>query len=147
MNFRRLRDRVTTRRNGLACRLLGFSLMSRERQQLGEIGENLACEELTRRGYAILERRYRRRGGELDIIARDGAAVVFVEVKARSGLDYGAGGESVTFRKRQRMAAIALDYLARHRLTDCPCRFDVVSIEIGRAGSTIELYQNAFDVS
>jgi len=50
---------------------------------LGKTGEDLACEELERRGYAIVTRRYRRRGGEIDIIARDGRTMVFVEVKAR----------------------------------------------------------------
>ncbi len=59
--------------------------MSRARIALGKIGEDLACRELERRGYAIVARRYRRRGGELDIIARDGPTLVFVEVKARTG--------------------------------------------------------------
>src|ERR1700712_1683229 len=95
---------------------------------LGKSGEDLACRELERRGYAILARRYRRRGGELDIVARDGGALVFVEVKTRDGLGFGAGGEAVTGRKRQRMAGIAEDYMVRHRLSGCACRFDVVSI-------------------
>lgn len=71
---------------------------------------------------------------------------MFVEVKARDGRDFGAGGESVTMRKQRRIVDVALDYLARHRLTDRPCRFDVVSIDLGPAGPAIELYQNAFDV-
>jgi putative endonuclease len=120
--------------------------MSRARQELGKSGEDLACEELTRRGYAILARRYRRRGGELDIIARDGQTVVFVEVKTREGCEFGVGAESVTALKRRRMAAVALDYLARNRLTESPCRFDVVSIDMAEGGPRIELYQNAFDV-
>ena len=65
--------------------------MSRSRQTLGKIGEDLACHELERRGYAILARRYRRRGGELDIVARDGETIVFVEVKAREGREFGDG--------------------------------------------------------
>ncbi len=104
--------------------------MSRARQTLGKIGEDLACRELERRGYAIVARRYRRRGGELDIIARDGATLVFVEVKARDGRRFGGAAEAVTGLKRRRMAQLALDYLARHRLTECPCRFDVVSIQL-----------------
>ena len=59
--------------------------MSQARQSLGKTGEDLACRELERRGYAIVARRYRRRGGELDIIARDGQTIVFVEVKTRTG--------------------------------------------------------------
>jgi putative endonuclease len=126
--------------------LLGVFVMSDARQSLGKIGEDLACEELQRRGYAILARRYRRRGGELDIIARDGRTIVFVEVKTREGCEFGAGAEAVTRFKRRRMASVALDYMARNKLVECPCRFDVVSIEMGEAAPRIELYQNAFDV-
>src|SRR5262245_65886879 len=117
--------------------------MSNARQTLGQKGEDLACAELERRGYAIVERRYRRRGGELDIIARDGRTVVFVEVKAREGRDFGQATEAVTARKRRRMTGLALDYLARHRLTECACRFDVVSIHIENGLPAIELVQNA----
>jgi putative endonuclease len=120
--------------------------MSRHRQELGETGENLACRELERRGYAILARRYRVRCGEIDIVARDGDTVVFVEVKTRESLDYGSGGEAVTWRKRQRMAHVAVDYLARAGASTMPCRFDVVSIAYGSSGPAIEVYQNAFDV-
>jgi putative endonuclease len=81
----------------------------------------------------------------LDIIARDGPTVVFVEVKTRESCEFGAGGESVNSRKRRRMADIALDYLARNRLTELPCRFDVMSIDMGNGTPRIELYQNAFD--
>src|SRR5262245_19091537 len=107
--------------------------MSRARQSLGKIGEDLACEELKRRGYAILARRYRKRGGELDIVARDGRTVVFVEVKTRETCEFGAGGESITPVKRRRMTNVALDYMMRNHLVDNACRFDVVSIEFGDA--------------
>src|SRR5262245_51582059 len=119
--------------------------MSNARQPLGKIGEDLACEELQRRGYAILARRFRRRGGELDIVARDGRTIVFVEVKTREGCEFGAGAESVTLIKRRRMASVALDYMARHQLVECPCRFDVVSIDVDGQEPRVELYQNAFD--
>jgi putative endonuclease len=127
--------------------LLGFGSMSQARQSLGKFGEDLACQELERRGYAILARRYRRRGGELDIVARDGQIVVFVEVKTREGCEFGAGAESVTLLKRRRMASVALDYMARHNLVERPCRFDVVSIDMNGQEPRVELYQNAFDVS
>jgi putative endonuclease len=120
--------------------------MTNRRIAFGKAGEDLACGELERRGYAIVARRYRRRGGELDIIARDGETIVFVEVKARERLDYGAGAEAVTALKRRRIAGVALDYLARQRLTGRPCRFDVVSIEMRGENAVIEVYQNAFDV-
>ena len=120
--------------------------MSDARQQLGKSGEDLACRELVRRGYEILVRRYRRRGGEIDIIARDGPTIVFVEVKTRSSRDFGGGGEAVHALKRRRLAAIALDFLARERLTRSPCRFDVVAIDCRQGPPGVELYQNAFDV-
>ena len=69
--------------------LLGIGVMSDARQILGKYGEDLACRELEQRGYVIIERRYRRRGGELDIVARDGDTTVFVEVKARDSHDFG----------------------------------------------------------
>ena len=119
--------------------------MTYARIALGKTGEDLACGELERRGYAILARRYRSRDGELDIIARDGQTLVFVEVKTRDGRQFGEGVEAVTALKRRRITQVALDYVARHGLTDCPCRFDVVSIQLGGSGSTIEVFQSAFD--
>ena len=119
--------------------------MSQHRVSLGKTGEDLACRELERRGYAIVARRYRRRGGELDIIARDGTTMVFVEVKARKGRAFGEASEAVTARKRHRITQLALDYLMRQRLTNCPCRFDVVSIHFDAGVPAIEVFQNAFD--
>src|SRR5216117_2826704 len=106
--------------------LLAARGMSRSRVIFGKTGEDLACRELERRGYAIIARRYRQRGGELDIIARDGRTLVFVEVKARDGRKFGGGAEAVTAMKQRRIARLAMDYIARHRLYDSPCRFDVV---------------------
>jgi putative endonuclease len=129
----------------LAWLLLGFWDMSHHRVSLGKTGEDLACKELERRGYAIVARRYRRRGGELDIIARDGKTMVFVEVKAREGRAFGEASEAVTPQKRLTITRLALDYLMRHRLTNCPCRFDVVSIHFDAGVPAIEVFQNAFD--
>jgi len=125
--------------------LLGSKSMSRARVILGKTGEDLACEELERRGYAIVTRRYRRRGGEIDIIARDGQTMVFVEVKAREGRDFGEPAEAITAFKRRRIAQLAADYIARRRYHDCPCRFDVVSIRFDAGRPEIEIFQNAFD--
>ena len=121
--------------------------MSRARVTFGKIGEDLACHELERRGYAILARRYRRRSGEVDIVARDGPTIVFVEVKARGGRAFGEAAESVTAIKRRRIVQLALDYLVHHRLTDRPCRFDVVSIHREGDRVSVEVYQNAFDAA
>ena len=119
--------------------------VSSHRVSLGKTGEELACKELERRGYAIVARRYRRRRGELDIIARDGPTLVFVEVKARQGHTFGKAAEAVTTTKRRRIARLAVDYLARHRLSGCPVRFDVVSIQFDSEPPVIEVIQNAFD--
>ena len=121
--------------------------MTHARIALGKSGEDLACEELERRGYAIIARRYRRRGGELDIIARDGQTMVFVEVKAREGRAFGEACEAVTANKRRTITRLALDYLMRHRLTECACRFDVVSIHFDSGKPVIDVYQNAFDAT
>ena len=121
--------------------------MTHARIALGNAGEDLACAELERRGYAIIARRYRRRGGELDIIARDGQTIVFVEVKAREGRAFGEACEAVTANKRRTITRLALDYLVRHRLTECACRFDVVSIHFESETPLIDVYQNAFDAT
>lgn len=132
-------------RRRVARGLLRFSGMTRARIELGKNGEDLACLELERRGYAILARRYRRRGGELDIIARDGLTLVFVEVKTRAGRDFGDGTEAVTTLKRRRITRLALDYMTRHHIPECPCRFDVVSIRFESGEPIVEVFQNAFD--
>src|SRR5262245_61878797 len=101
-----------------------------KRQSLGKLGEELACTELERCGYAILARRYRSRFGEIDIVARHEETIVFVEVKARDGNEFGGGAAAVTPWKQRRIAQMALDYLSRYNLHDQPCRFDVVTIDI-----------------
>jgi putative endonuclease len=121
--------------------------MTRARVALGNFGEDVACRELESRGYDILERRYRQRGGEIDIIARDGRTIVFIEVKAREGRDFGDAVEAVTWWKRRRITRIALDYLARHRLGESPCRFDVVSVHFEQDRPVVSVYQNAFDAA
>ena len=119
--------------------------MTEARQTLGKRGEDLACRELERRGYAIVARRFRVRSGELDIVARDGATLVFVEVKARAGRRFGEAAEAVTPLKQLRMARLAGEYLVRHGIPDCACRFDVVSIHFDGAAADIQVIQNAFD--
>jgi putative endonuclease len=112
---------------------------------VGKSGEDLACDELASRGYAILERRYRTRAGEIDIVARDGPALVFVEVKTRRSTRCGAPAEAVTPAKRRQIALMASDYLARRRPRAGSCRFDVVSVAIEADGrATVDVIRNAF---
>jgi putative endonuclease len=120
--------------------------MTLRRQSLGKCGENLAVAELTDRGYAILDRRYRTRYGEIDIVADDDGTIVFVEVKARASPEFGTAAEAVTAWKQRRLASMAVDYLSRRRLTDRPCRFDVVAIDAAESDAPeITLYPSAFD--
>jgi len=116
------------------------------RQSLGKRGEDLACAELEKRGYVILDRRFRTRCGELDIVARDGTVLVFIEVKARSGSNFGTPFESVTWKKRQRLSQMAASYLFARRLVSVACRFDVVSVLEQEGTHTIELIRGAFDM-
>jgi putative endonuclease len=112
---------------------------------LGIIGENLACETLVRRGYAILARRYRTRVGEIDIVARDRDTLVFIEVKTRTSERFGRPEESVTGWKRRRIVWMAQHFLTRHRLHGRACRFDVVSVLRPEGGpAVVDVIRDAF---
>jgi putative endonuclease len=118
------------------------------RVSLGKQGEELACAALERRGYAIVARRYRTRCGEIDVVARDGGTMVFVEVKAKAGKSWGTARDAVTLRKRRQVISMAKDYLARHPVNAESCRFDVVAVTISRRHSPlVEVIQDAFTVN
>jgi putative endonuclease len=115
---------------------------------LGICGEKLACETLTRQGYAILATRYRTRVGEIDIVARDGETLAFVEVKTRTSDDYGVPAEAVTWRKQRRIVTMARWYLTEKGLHGSLCRFDVVTVRCRRGFlPVVEVVKNAFMVS
>ena len=118
--------------------------MTMRRQALGKWGEDLAVAELEKRGYAVLVRRYRTRHGEIDIVARDGETIVFVEVKAKETAEFGSAAAAVTLRKQRRVVSMAVDYLARNRLSGSPCRFDVVAIDGAGADAVLTVYRGAF---
>jgi putative endonuclease len=118
--------------------------MTHARQALGSYGEDVACEELEKRGYAIVTRRYRTEHGELDIIARHDRYLVFVEVKARQDGSFGDPEEAVTLRKQQKLVWMATDYLARNGLLDVPCRFDVVGVNTEACPPSVTLIPDAF---
>lgn len=121
--------------------------MSKARGETGRSGEELAAHYLTALGYRIIARNYRSSCGEVDIIARDQGVLVFIEVKTRRGVGFGAPAESVTFRKRQQISKTALSYLGQQNLFDSPARFDVVSVWLlPGAESRIEVIKNAFDL-
>jgi putative endonuclease len=99
-------------------------------QAAGGAAEEAAARLLERNGLVVVARNYRTRQGEIDLIARDGATLVFVEVRMRSSERFGGGAESIGWRKRSRIAAAARHYLMRLR-REPPCRFDVVTLDGG----------------
>jgi putative endonuclease len=124
--------------------------MARQNNQAtGARGEELAAAHLLRSGYRILERNYRSKGGEVDIVAKDqDGSIVFVEVKTRRTLVYGLPQLAVTVRKQRQIAKGALSWLTRNRLHDRSARFDVIAVLL-HDGVTYELehIENAFDLS
>ena len=107
---------------------------------LGDRGEDLTGDYLLAHGCTLLDRRWRCRYGELDLVARDaGGTVCFVEVKLRSGGFAGLPREAVDRRKRERLRAAAACYLSLHGLEDAPARFDVVEIYTDAAHRPLRL--------
>ena len=119
--------------------------MSLFNKLLGKEGEDQAAKFLVKKGYRILERNYRTRNGEIDLITLHEGAVVFVEVKTRTSDAYGAPELAVNVRKQGRMIKAALGYIKYKKLHQVPCRFDVVAIS-SSAGQPVELIQNAFEM-
>ncbi|MGB5684809.1 MAG: YraN family protein [Candidatus Electrothrix sp.] len=111
------------------------------RQTTGRSGEDLAVQHLEQQGYTILERNYRLRIGEIDIIARDGEYLVFIEVKTRRSKRFGSPFEAVDLRKQQKIFNIAAVYLQGKEL---PVRFDVVAVHLNEQNVRIEVLKNAF---
>jgi putative endonuclease len=117
---------------------------------LGERGEDYAVRYLRRQGYKILVRRFKSRAGEIDIVARHGEWLVFVEVKTRKSDRYGTPSESVNREKQRHMSKVALDYLRLLNNPQIRFRFDIVEVlltEDAKKPEDIRLIQNAFDLS
>lgn len=111
------------------------------KRQLGANYEQLASEYLREQGYEILKCNFRCRSGEIDLIAREGEVLCFVEVKYRAGSACGSPLEAVGYHKQRQILKVARYYLMKNDMTmDTPCRFDVVAIE----GKEITLLRNAF---
>ena len=118
-----------------------------ERKALGDYGEQLAAKEYRRRRYRILDRGYRTRFGEIDLIAEDGEYIVFAEVKLRKNDHFSAASEAVDSRKQQRIRRTAAMWLS-NRNTEKQPRFDVVEIYTERLPQAdapeIHIIENAF---
>jgi len=112
------------------------------KRELGSKKELLAAEYLAGRGYQVLEHNFFCREGEIDLIAKEGAYLVFIEVKYRKDSAFGFPEEAVTPKKQRAIAKAARYYLLKHGYPETvSCRFDVVAM----AGNEIRLIANAFD--
>lgn len=120
--------------------------MSRPTQQLGKLGEQQALAYLRRRGYEIVTTNWRCAAGEIDIVARQGTTVIFVEVRSRRAATTEAAFGSIGDRKRSRMAQAAQQYLSQHGLDQADWRIDVIALAVspGRA-PLIEHVEDALD--
>lgn len=119
--------------------------MTRERGELGLEGEKLAERFLRRSGLRILARRYATPVGELDLVARDGETIVFIEVKTRRDRRLADPQDAVGLPKQRKLLSAAQWFLHRKRWEDRPCRFDVVSIVLPlQGGPEIEHFPEAF---
>lgn len=115
---------------------------------VGKRGESIAEAYLRGQGFVILEKNYRSRTGEIDIVARDGTTIVFVEVKARRTLAYGVPQLAVTPFKQRQISRAALAWLAHRRKTGENARFDVVAVYLpDHSVPDIEHIRNAFDLT
>ncbi len=106
----------------------GKNDMKTEKQLMGEMGEDAACRELAEKGHRILQRNYRCRLGEIDIISLDGDTLVFTEVKTRSSCAFGTPAEAVNYRKRKKIINSANCFLKEQKLCGFLCRFDVMEV-------------------
>ncbi len=120
--------------------------MTRERLDLGKLGEELAFKKVKRLGYKCIARNYRCALGEIDLIAKDGDCLVFIEIKTRRGRSLGSIKEVIDKRKKRQLSKVALAYLKSNNYCDVKSRFDVVAISLNQGKEQIEVVQNAFDL-
>ena len=102
--------------------------MTRRRQRSGQQGEQIAVDYLKKIGYKIRHRNFRCRQGEIDIIARDGSTLVFIEVKTKAQTAFGVPQAMVTSTKQSTLTNVAMHYVQQYRLINTALRFDVVAI-------------------
>lgn len=121
--------------------------MTEERIALGRFGEELAKKRLTELGYNILETNYRCSLGEIDLVARDGDVLVFVEIKTRKNRPLGEAKEAVHKRKQGQLSKVALAYLKYKNLWGSKARFDVVAIGVSEEKKEIEIIKDAFELA
>ena len=116
-------------------------------QNFGLQGEEIAARYLESRGWKILHRRFRVRGGEIDLVAEFEGTIIFVEVKSRAASSLDDGRGAVDRNKRRCLARAAGIYLARHGHGERPCRFDIVTVVSRQEGYSVKHHQGAFDLA
>lgn len=121
--------------------------MTKERISLGKLGEDLARERLKDLGYSILRTNYRCSLGEIDLVARDGDVLVFVEIKTRKNESPGQAKEAVSRRKQSKLSKVALAYMKSNDLWGSKARFDVVAIGLIDGKKEIEIIKDAFELA
>lgn len=121
--------------------------MTDRRIRTGRVGEMAATRFIEKKGYTVLEKNYRKKFGEIDIIARKDDYLVFIEVKTRTGTSHGSPFEAITYRKQKQISRVAQCYLQEKQLHDTAARFDVVAVKMTKNREPeIELIVNAFDL-
>jgi putative endonuclease len=121
--------------------------LTRARLELGKRGEDLALEAVKRLGYRQIVRNYRCRQGEVDLIARDGGTLVFIEIKTRRTRSASYAKEAVNQRKQRQLSRVALAYMKANDCEDVSARFDVVAIGLPPGEEpVIEIIRNAFEL-
>ena len=121
--------------------------MTRERLDLGKWGEQLALKKIKSLGYKCVASNYRCPLGEIDLIARDGDTLVFIETKTRRGRSLSYAKEAINEKKRRQLSRVALFYMKANNCCDIKSRFDVVAINLNGNRREIEVIRNAFDLA
>jgi putative endonuclease len=112
-------------------------------KQSGKQAETLAAQYLARQGLRVIAQNFHCRGGEIDLVCRDGKVLVFVEVRLRRNASYGGAAASITSTKQARIILAARHYLSAHSATESDCRFDCILLD-GLEESRIEWLRDAF---
>ena len=113
-------------------------------QTIGKLGEDAATTYLKEKSFVILDRNYRKRSAEIDIIAKDQDTVTFIEVKTRKSIRKGTPAESVNYTKQKKIISAALYYIRENKLESMRLRFDVVEVLDKNGSYELNLIKNAF---
>lgn len=126
---------------------MGFLSKLTPTRQRGDLGEDAAARYLEEQGFRVLDRNWRYRQWELDLVCRDGDTLVFVEVKTRGAGAMGTPADGLDRKKQARLVKAASQYLSRKKLWDEPCRFDLAAVIDTGTSMDVEHTENAFDLT